>query len=128
VFKPTGGAVAQSSHEGYASTVRVSDFDVELDGDFVRVLRDGVEVARCGWTGRRIAPPTAPRGVAPVIDWQAIEQALVEWIDADLESRRRAAYDDAGVDLTLVDYMLSLSPRERLDALLTHARSIGRLL
>ena len=39
-----------------------------------------------------------------------------------------AAYDDAGVDLTLVDFMLSLSPRARLEALLTHARSIGRLL
>jgi hypothetical protein len=32
-----GSAVAQGSHDGYASTVRVSDFDVELDGDFVRV-------------------------------------------------------------------------------------------
>jgi hypothetical protein len=106
----------------------VRDFDVKLDDDVVCVSRDGVEVARGGWTGRRVVPPSAPEGVTPVIDWQAIEQALVEWIDADLESRRRDAYDDAGVDLTLVDYMLSLSPRERLDALLTHARSIGRLL
>jgi len=38
------------------------------------------------------------------------------------------AYDAAGVDVTLVDWMLSLSPRERLEALFVHATSIARLL
>jgi len=107
------------------SDVRVSDLEVRLDGDLVCVFRDSTELARAGWTGRRVIPPATP---VPDVDWSLIERALIEEIDSELEARRRAAYDETGVDLTLVDFMLSRSPRERLDALLTHARSIGRLL
>jgi hypothetical protein len=108
--------------------MRVNDLEVELEGETVRVLRAGQEVARSGWTGRAIIPPPTSRVPAPTIDWHAIERALIEDIDAELEARRSAAYDAAGVDLTLIDWMLSLSPRERLEALSIHGRSIGRLL
>ena len=108
--------------------MRVNDLEVELDDETVHVLRGGEEVARAGWTGRAIVPPPASNAPVAAIDWHAIERALIEDIDAELEARRSAAYDSAGVDLTLIDWMLSLSPRERLEALSIHGRSIGRLL
>jgi hypothetical protein len=48
--------------------------------------------------------------------------------DPRIEASQTAAIDDAGVDLSLVDYMLSLSPAERLDAIYQHARSVASLL
>ena len=40
----------------------------------------------------------------------------------------RRLYSEDGVDLTLIRWMLSLSPRERLLVLQNHNRSISRLL
>ena len=48
--------------------------------------------------------------------------------DEAILAEQAGAYDSSGVDLTLVDWMLSLSPRERLEALFVHGESIARLL
>ncbi len=37
-------------------------------------------------------------------------------------------HDDAGVDLTQIDLMLSLTPRERLQALYVTASSLSRMM
>jgi len=37
------------------------------------------------------------------------------------------AFDATGVDVTLIDWMLSLTPRQRLEALFEYATSIARL-
>jgi hypothetical protein len=37
-------------------------------------------------------------------------------------------HDDAGVDLTQIDLMLAMTPRQRLDALYTTASSLARLM
>jgi hypothetical protein len=39
----------------------------------------------------------------------------------------RPAYSDAGVDLTLIRWMLSLTPAQRLEVLQQHIRSVLRL-
>ena len=40
---------------------------------------------------------------------------------AHYDARGTQAFDASGVDVTLIDYMLSLSPRERLEILFEHA-------
>ncbi len=41
--------------------------------------------------------------------------------------RPAPSVDDDGVDVTLIRWMLSLTPRQRLQALQTHVRSLERL-
>ncbi len=48
--------------------------------------------------------------------------------DDKIAAAQAALIDDAGVDLSLVDFMLALSPAERLDAMYRHAVSISRIL
>jgi hypothetical protein len=48
--------------------------------------------------------------------------------DPEIEAYQAAAFDDEGVDLSLVDFMFSLSPAQRLEAMYRHALSIARLL
>jgi hypothetical protein len=43
------------------------------------------------------------------------------------DARGTDAFDAAGVDVTLIDWMLSLTPPERLEALFVHATSMVRL-
>ena len=44
-----------------------------------------------------------------------------------MEERTTAEHDDAGVDVTLIRWMLSLSPAERLDVLQQNVNSILEL-
>jgi hypothetical protein len=48
--------------------------------------------------------------------------------DAELRSLNAAAFDESGVDLTQIDLMLSLTPRERLVMLYESASSLARLM
>ncbi len=48
--------------------------------------------------------------------------------DASLAESQAAAFDEAGVDLSLIDWMLSLSPLERLEAMEAHGRSLASLI
>jgi hypothetical protein len=47
--------------------------------------------------------------------------------DLELEAMNARAFDEAGVDLTLIDSMLALSPAERLFMLYETALSLSRL-
>lgn len=44
------------------------------------------------------------------------------------DARGTQAFDAAGVDVTLIDWMLNLSPRGRLEALFQYASSTARLM
>jgi hypothetical protein len=48
--------------------------------------------------------------------------------DEELRRSQEAAYDEAGVDVTQIDLMLSLTPRERLEHLYEAASSLARLM
>ena len=48
--------------------------------------------------------------------------------NACYDARGTDAFDAAGVDVTLIDWMLNLSPRERLEALFQYASSTARLM
>ena len=52
----------------------------------------------------------------------------LDCVDQELQSLNEAAFDEAGVDLTQIDMMLALSPRERLRMLYESAGSLARLM
>ena len=58
-----------------------------------------------------------------------LENMTAERGDADLEleAMNARAFDEAGVDVTLIDSMLALSPAERLFMLYETALSLSRL-
>ena len=47
--------------------------------------------------------------------------------EKEIERLNAKSFDSAGVDLTQIDWMLSLTPRERLQALYETAASLSRL-
>ena len=51
----------------------------------------------------------------------SVDRACFDASDTD-------AFDAAGVDVTLIDWMLSLTPRQRLEALFESATSTARLM
>ncbi|MEM1033427.1 MAG: hypothetical protein AAF928_02255 [Myxococcota bacterium] len=52
----------------------------------------------------------------------------VEDASEELARHMTASHDEAGVDLSQIDAMLALSPRERLRCLFETARSLARLV
>jgi hypothetical protein len=48
--------------------------------------------------------------------------------DEEIERLTRSAFDAAGVDLTQIDWMLSLTPFERLQVLYETTLSLARLM
>jgi hypothetical protein len=48
--------------------------------------------------------------------------------ERQIRELNEAAFDAAGVDLTQIDMMLAMTPRERLEALYETARSLARLM
>jgi hypothetical protein len=63
----------------------------------------------------------------PEIDADGVDRARLDAEAAHLDARGTAAFDASGEDVTLIDWMLSLSPRERLEALYASASSTARL-
>jgi hypothetical protein len=52
----------------------------------------------------------------------------VSQAERELREISERAFDAAGVDLTQIDLMLAMTPRERLEALYEAARSLARLM
>jgi hypothetical protein len=48
--------------------------------------------------------------------------------EKEIERLNASSFDSAGVDLTQIDWMLSLTPRERLRVLYEAATSLSRLM
>lgn len=107
-------------------------YRVTVDRNDALVFRETVLVGRARWTGSRIeglsAPliPAAPdedeaARAARLAEEEAVLAELARTVREEEEAAIAAlhanAYDAEGVDLTLIDWLLHLTPRERLDVL-----------
>jgi hypothetical protein len=81
--------------------MRVGDLDVDVDRTIVTVRDAG--------------------GVV----WEQLETAIANDETEALASANATANDDDGVDVTLIDWMLSLTPTERLRVLMRHASELA---
>jgi hypothetical protein len=107
--------------------VRVDDVQVELRADRVTISRGDVPIAFGRWHSGRIVERSG--SVPPSSDlWGRIERAVTRESQRDVEAAFAAAYDARGVDVTQIEGMLALSPRERLRLLEAQCREVLRLL
>lgn len=112
--------------------MRVGEYTATVDLDRVSIHRGDVLVGHGRWTGRRLLDrPSGLRPEAPEEEetiFLALEAGLIEEAAAELAEMQSSAYDDEGVDLTMIRWMLTLSPRDRLRALDDYRRSMAGLL
>lgn len=108
-----------------------------VNGHRVDILRDGVIVATGRWTGQRIEQSAACLVGEEVKDPDeafATSDEIYAALEARLAAEEAAAlatpaYDEEGVDLTLIDWVLDMTPRERLEMLESYAGApFGRIL
>lgn len=114
------------------SSVQIGEYTATIDGDRVQIFRNGVLVGTGRWTGRRIED--RPSGLSPEAPseeetiFAALEAGLMEEAAREVAEMQAQAYDENGVDRTLIRWMLSLTPRDRLRVLEDHNRSLMRIL
>lgn len=103
-----------------------------IDGSTVRVAVGGALAGTGRFTGNRIADYQGELLGETREAHEAALAALAERLLAqgaeEVEAMQREAYDEDGVDMSLIRWMLSLTPRERLRALDDHSRSLARVL
>ena len=96
-------------------------YRVTVDRHQVLVFRDELLVGTGRWTGRAIEdlrPPLMPEAPAEEAALLAsLGQALAEEEAAAIASLNAGACNAEGVDLTLIDWILRMTPRERFDVL-----------
>jgi len=102
--------------------------DVEWSGDRISIREDGRVVASGRWSGGHIVDRSGTIGHGSLSDWETLEGELREESEAQIRRAADLAYDERGVDVTQIDWMLSLSPLERLHVLDAQRRSIARLV
>ena len=102
-----------------------------VSGDLVRVYRGEALLGTGRFVGERIERYD---GLSLADAPHAHEAALAELAARllarareELAAMQREAYDEDGVDVSLIRWMLSLTPKERLLALDDHNRSLARL-
>jgi hypothetical protein len=101
--------------------------DVEWSGDRVSV-REGDRVVASGrWIDGHIVERSGAPGDGSAGAWEELEARVRAESEALVGATTAGAYDERGVDVTQIDRMLSLTPRERLEALDTQRRAILRL-
>lgn len=112
--------------------MELGEYTATIELDRVSISRRGVLVGVGRWTGLRIVDrPSGLKPEAPGEEeaiFSALEAGLVEEARAELAAMQASAYDEQGVDLTSIRWMLGLSPRERLRALDDYGRSMAGLL
>jgi hypothetical protein len=62
------------------------------------------------------------------VDWAVIERAVRDAAAERDDSTMAAAFDGRGVDVTQIDRMLAMSPRERLAVLEAQCEALLRLM
>jgi len=112
------------------SGMRVRDLTLEWRGDRIQVARAGTVIASARWwegdLSEKAGALTSSGDDAAL--WEAIRSALRREEDEIVSAAEGRACDARGVDIGQVDWMLSLTPRERLSALETHLRGLVPLL
>lgn len=112
--------------------MQLAEYTATIDLDRVQISRNGVLVGTGRWTGRRIED--RPSGLAPETPsdeekiFAALEAGLLEEAERELAEMQAQAYDEDGVDRSLIRWMLGLTPRERLRVLEDHSRSLMSIL
>jgi hypothetical protein len=96
-------------------------YNVTVDRHQVLVFRDNVLVGRGRWTGAAIEGveppllPDAPGEEAAIL--ASLGQEIAREEAAAVAALHANAYNSDGIDLTLIDWILRMSPRERFDVL-----------
>ncbi len=92
-----------------------------VDGDVVQVFQDGALVGAGRFAGDRIVEyggrPLGDTQTAHQAALNALAERLLEQARDELAAMQAAAYDEDGVDVSLIRWMLSLTPLERLRTL-----------
>jgi hypothetical protein len=93
---------------------------VVVDRHRVVLTSDAAVLATARWDGRRLTERTGT-----LEGWDELEEQLaLDEADA-LAAAAVGSVDEAGVDLTLIDWMLELTPTERLQFLRSHAATLA---
>ena len=97
---------------------------LQLVADRHRIaLADGdALVAAAHWDGRALSERM---GSLDDATWNELAEFLARDEAEVLEAAEAGAHDEAGVDLTLIDWMLELTPSERLHVLRRHAAALA---
>lgn len=104
----------------YPSHVHLLGLDVDVDRRDVTVRSGGATVATARWTGRTLEERC---GSLTSDTWAELEAAIAASEERAISMA--AATDESGVDLTLIDWMLTLTPTERLRVLMRHASGLA---
>jgi hypothetical protein len=103
-----------------------------VDGSIVQVFRGGSLAGTGRFVGPRIVDydgqPLGETEEAHQAALDALAERLLAQAREELSAMQREAYDEEGVDVSLIRWMLSLTPLERLRALDAQNRfvSLGR--
>lgn len=100
----------------------VGELEVTVDRTDVVVRRRDARLATARWNGRRLDDRD---GSLSDEEWAALEFAIRADEDQAVAESAATAQDDEGVDVTLIDWMLSLTPTERLRVLMRHASGLA---
>lgn len=107
-------------------------YSAAVDGGVVRIFAGGAPAGAGRFLGTRFVDYEGKAlGETPEAHEAALSdlaERLLAQAREELAAMQREAYDEDGVDLSLIRWMLSLSPRERLRALDDHGRSLARVL
>jgi hypothetical protein len=100
----------------------VRGLDVVVDRNCVTVRDANEVVATARWTGRSLENRSGSLA-GPL--WEELERAIADDEARAVALAEQTAHDQEGVDLTLIDWMLSLTPTERLRVLMRHASGLA---
>ena len=102
-------------------------YTTRLHGSTVEILDDGQIVGRGRWTGRRIEDcpaRLADDAAASEALYERLEEALAAEVNAALAAMP-TSFDQDGVDMSLLDWMLELTPTQRLRTLQSWVDTFG---
>lgn len=99
-------------------------YNVTVDRHQVRVFRNDALVGTGRWTGTSIEDFDSPLDLDVGSDDSAVLAELAQALQQEeltfITAINANAYNSDGVDLTLIDWILAMSPRERFDVLETY--------
>lgn len=98
--------------------------DLVWNGSRVELFRDGRFFASARWRGGGLVERV---GELTETEWAETEELIRREAATTIASAFEAAYDERGVDVTQIERMLALSPRERLESLDAGRRTILEL-
>ena len=131
--RPQEPHLASGSDIGYPRDVMAEvEPTAVVDGNVVNVFLAGILAGTCRFSGGRLThyegQPLGDTEQAHEAALSTLAERLLAQGREELAAMQQAAYDEDGVDVSLIRWMLSLTPLERLRTLDAHNRfvSLGR--